>query len=46
MTYEGYYEQVNLLLTVLPEINKQKCFAIHGGTAINFLYRNMPCANA
>jgi predicted nucleotidyltransferase component of viral defense system len=27
---------------VLPEVAKEKCFALHGGTAINLFIRNMP----
>lgn len=38
-TYRG---QVSLLLSVLPEIAKEKCFALHGGTAINLFVREMP----
>lgn len=30
-----YKRQVALLLNVLPEVAKEKCFALHGGTAIN-----------
>lgn len=37
-----YRQQVALLLTVLPEVAKEKCFALHGGTAINLFVRNMP----
>ena len=37
-----YYNQTKLLLRVLPLIFKQKDFALKGGTAINFFYRNMP----
>lgn len=36
-----YRQQVALLLTVLPEVAKEKCFALHGGTAINLFVRNM-----
>jgi len=39
---EAYKRQVALLLNVLPEIAKEKCFALHGGTAINLFVRNMP----
>jgi len=39
---EAYKRQVALLLDVLPEIAKEKCFALHGGTAINLFVRNMP----
>ncbi|RDI36953.1 nucleotidyl transferase AbiEii/AbiGii toxin family protein [Aquicella lusitana] len=38
----GYLTQVELLLQVLPVINKQDCFALKGGTAINLFFRNMP----
>lgn len=37
-----YRQQVELLLTVLPEVAKEKCFALHGGTAINLFVRDMP----
>lgn len=37
-----YRQQVALLLSVLPEVAKEKCFAVHGGTAINFFVRDMP----
>ena len=31
-----------LLLNVLPEVAKENCFALHGGTAINLFVRDMP----
>ncbi len=37
-----YRNQVALLLRVLPEIAREKDFALHGGTAINLFYHNMP----
>lgn len=37
-----YYKQVELLINVLPIINKEKSLALKGGTAINFFIRNMP----
>lgn len=37
-----YHKQVSLLLSVLPEVAKETCFALHGGTAINLFVRNMP----
>jgi len=37
-----YKRQVALLLNVLPEIAKETCFALHGGTAINLFVRDMP----
>ncbi|MFV9552261.1 nucleotidyl transferase AbiEii/AbiGii toxin family protein [Algibacter sp. PT7-4] len=38
----SYKSQVSLLLQVLPEVAKEKCFALHGGTAINLFIRDMP----
>ncbi len=37
-----YYQQVELLLRVLPYVAKESCFALKGGTAINFFIRDMP----
>lgn len=37
-----YKRQVALLLQVLPEVAKESCFALHGGTAINLFVRQMP----
>jgi len=42
MNIRNYEAQVGLLLTVLPEVAKEDCFALHGGTAINLFVRNMP----
>ncbi|ARU94028.1 nucleotidyl transferase AbiEii/AbiGii toxin family protein [Tatumella citrea] len=39
---EIYKKQVQLLLDVLPEVAKEDCFAMHGGTAINLFYHDMP----
>lgn len=39
---EAYGKQVGLLLDVLPEVAKEECFAMHGGTAINLFVREMP----
>lgn len=38
----AYTKQVKLLLDVLPEVAKEECFAMHGGTAINLFVRDMP----
>lgn len=38
----NYKSQVSLLLSVLPEVAKEDCFALHGGTAINLFVREMP----
>ena len=37
-----YYQQVQLLLQVLPYVAQHDCFALKGGTAINLFFRNMP----
>ncbi len=42
MEKQAYKKQVGLLLDVLPEVAKEACFALHGGTAINLFVRNMP----
>ena len=39
---DPYKKQVALLLDVLPEVAKETCFALHGGTAINLFVRDMP----
>ena len=42
MIKQTYKKQVALLLTVLPEVAMETCFAIHGGTAINLFIRELP----
>lgn len=37
-----YRQQAALLLNVLPEVARENCFALHGGTAINLFVRDMP----
>lgn len=37
-----YRRQVALLIRVMPLVFKIKDFAVHGGTAINLFYRNLP----
>lgn len=39
---EKYAQQVRLLLDVMPEVAKESCFSLHGGTAINLFVLNMP----
>lgn len=39
---EAFIKQVSLVLDTLPEVAKEGCFALHGGTAINLFSRNMP----
>ena len=38
----AYVRQVELMLRCLPEVGKQSCFAVKGGTAINLFLRPMP----
>ncbi|RUO18648.1 nucleotidyl transferase AbiEii/AbiGii toxin family protein [Aliidiomarina haloalkalitolerans] len=37
-----YYQQVQLLIEVLPFISRYDCFALKGGTAINLFVRDLP----
>ncbi len=39
---EHFKKQAALLLNVLPEVSREECFALHGGTAINLFVREMP----
>ncbi|MBI4248474.1 MAG: nucleotidyl transferase AbiEii/AbiGii toxin family protein [Elusimicrobia bacterium] len=38
----AYVEQARIMLRVLPFVAKEGCFALKGGTAINFFVRDMP----
>lgn len=42
MISPAYRAQVDLLLQVLPQVAKESCFALKGGTAINLFVRDMP----
>jgi predicted nucleotidyltransferase component of viral defense system len=42
MIRQTYKNQVALLIRVIPEIAKETCFALHGGTAINLFIRDIP----
>ncbi len=42
MLKQKFNEQVRLLLLVLPEVAKESCFALKGGTAINLFVRDFP----
>jgi predicted nucleotidyltransferase component of viral defense system len=42
MRDSNYYKQSELLLRILPIINREDNFALKGGTAINFFFRNLP----
>jgi len=39
---DGYFRQVQLLVRLLPHVAKEECFALKGGTAINFFVRDLP----
>lgn len=38
----SYWNQVRLLVEVLPAVAEEDCFALKGGTAINLFLRDMP----
>jgi len=42
MVRDGYVEQVQLLVRVLPVVAEESRFALKGGTAINLFYRDLP----
>jgi predicted nucleotidyltransferase component of viral defense system len=42
MQNEKYLKQAELLLKVLPHIAREEVFALKGGTAINFFWRDFP----
>ncbi len=42
MTETPYYRQAELILEVLPVIDRHDVFALKGGTAINFFVRDLP----
>jgi predicted nucleotidyltransferase component of viral defense system len=37
-----YFKQAELVVRVLPNIAREKCFALKGGTAINLFVRDLP----
>jgi predicted nucleotidyltransferase component of viral defense system len=37
-----YKNQVALLMSVMPAVAKENCFALKGGTAINLFIRDLP----
>ena len=39
---EQYKRQVALLIRIMPSVYRIKDFAVHGGTAINLFYKDMP----
>lgn len=42
MTTDAYRRQVGLMLRIIPFVAGEECFALKGGTAINFFVRDMP----
>jgi predicted nucleotidyltransferase component of viral defense system len=42
MKQSKFYPQVRLLLSTLPYVAKENCFALKGGTAINLFARDFP----
>lgn len=42
MPDSAYSRQVRLLVSVLPLVGREACFALKGGTAINLFVRDMP----
>ena len=41
-TNNPFSEQARLMVAMLPQVAKQTCFALKGGTAINLFIRDMP----
>lgn len=39
---DSYRKQVELLVSIIPFVAEETCFALKGGTAINLFIRNMP----
>ncbi len=42
MKNSSFYPQADLLVQVLPYVHTEACFALKGGTAINFFVRDFP----
>jgi len=42
MFKKEYVKQTELMLRCLPAVAEQPCFALKGGSAINFFHRDMP----
>ncbi len=42
MVNTSYKNQVALLISVIPDVAKEDCFSLHGGTAINLFYNDLP----
>jgi predicted nucleotidyltransferase component of viral defense system len=42
MSEPAFFKQADLVVQVIPFVNTEPCFAIKGGTAINFFVRDFP----
>ena len=42
MKNSPFYKQAELILRILPIVNRENVFALKGGTAINFFVRDLP----
>lgn len=42
MKNSPFFKQADLLVQLIPFVNAETCFALKGGTAINFFVRNFP----
>ncbi|MGE4233533.1 MAG: nucleotidyl transferase AbiEii/AbiGii toxin family protein [Bacteriovoracia bacterium] len=42
MKMSPFYKQAEVMLRTLPFVAQEKCFALKGGTAINFFIRDLP----
>lgn len=42
MKESPFFKQTNLMIRAIPFVAREECFALKGGTAINFFLRDMP----
>jgi predicted nucleotidyltransferase component of viral defense system len=42
MKQSPFYKEADLIVQMIPEVAEESCFALKGGTAINFFWRDMP----
>ena len=42
MKNSPFFKQAEIMLRVMPFVAREKCFALKGGTAINFFIRDLP----
>jgi len=38
----SFFNQVKLLVEILPHVAKEECFVLKGGTAVNLFIRDLP----